>query len=101
MALTQTVCTSARSSPCSTAGVHRSRMLAMSRCAAASTWGQRAGAGGASRVAASAGGIDVSGEWQAVESLASADEVLAYYNHQHQPKNTRLHDVMQVRAWKC
>lgn len=96
MALTQTVCTTRLPAPCSTAGLHSSRMPAMSRCTAACTWGQRAAAGGASGVAARAGGIDVSDEWQAVESLASADEVLTYYNHQHQPKNTRLHDVMQV-----
>ena len=38
-----------------------------------------------------------SGEWEAVESLGSQDDVLAWYNHQHETRNTRLHDVMQVQ----
>lgn len=37
-----------------------------------------------------------SGEWEAVESLGSQDDVLAWYNHQHETRNTRLHDVMQT-----
>ncbi|KAI7845324.1 hypothetical protein COHA_001166 [Chlorella ohadii] len=40
--------------------------------------------------------IDLSDEYTAVESMASQDDLLLYYNHQHETRNTRLVDVMQT-----
>jgi CBS domain-containing protein len=40
--------------------------------------------------------IDLSDEYTAVESMASQDDLLLYYNHQHESRNTRLADVMQT-----
>lgn len=78
----KTLCLAARPSPAR--AVHRPRVPA-----------------GVITRSAPSEGVDVSGEWEAVQSLASQDEILLYYNHQHQPKKTRLHDVMQVNLVLC
>ncbi|KAI3424931.1 hypothetical protein D9Q98_008315 [Chlorella vulgaris] len=40
--------------------------------------------------------VEVTGEWEAVESMGSKDDVLAWYNKVHESKHARLHDVMQT-----
>ncbi|KAL4427639.1 hypothetical protein ABPG75_001728 [Micractinium tetrahymenae] len=43
--------------------------------------------------------MDLSDEWSACDSLCSSDDLLEYMacaNHAHQPRNTRLAEVMQV-----